>query len=102
MTTLRDFLNWFEGFSDNIELTPNEKQWAKIRERIGALNENESPIVRPTQANMVEAGIGVEPSNVTDMLKQIENLKRTGAAAAGNGGGAAMDAGPPPAMVRRK
>lgn len=35
---LRDFLNWFEGFADNLGgKAPKPDQWAKIRERILAL-----------------------------------------------------------------
>jgi hypothetical protein len=37
MSDLRDFLNWFDGFAENIEKTPSAKQWAKIKERVGAL-----------------------------------------------------------------
>ena len=37
MNELRDFLNWFDGFVDNIEKTPNKKQWDKIKERVKAL-----------------------------------------------------------------
>ena len=37
MTDLRDFLNWFDGFAENIEKTPSPKQWAKIKERVAAL-----------------------------------------------------------------
>jgi len=37
MSDLRDFLNWFDGFAENIEKTPTAKQWAKIKERVGAL-----------------------------------------------------------------
>jgi hypothetical protein len=38
MSELRDFLNWFDGFADNIDKTPNTKQWAKIKERVLALH----------------------------------------------------------------
>lgn len=38
MSELRDFLNWFDGFADNIEKVPNAKQWAKIKERVQALH----------------------------------------------------------------
>ena len=31
---LRDFLNWFDGFSANVKGAPNRKQWKIIRERI--------------------------------------------------------------------
>jgi len=35
--SLRDFLNWFEGFSDNIEKAPTERQWGKIVAKIADL-----------------------------------------------------------------
>ena len=28
--SLRDFLNWFEGFAENIEAAPTAKQWQRI------------------------------------------------------------------------
>ena len=37
MSDLRDFLNWFDGFAENIDKTPNTKQWGKIKERVTAL-----------------------------------------------------------------
>ena len=37
MNDLRDFLNWFDGFAENIDKTPTAKQWTKIKERIAAL-----------------------------------------------------------------
>lgn len=37
MSELRDFLNWFEGFSENIGKQPKPDQWEKIKTRIMAL-----------------------------------------------------------------
>jgi hypothetical protein len=37
MTELRDFLNWFDGFAENIDKTPNQKQWDKIKQRVAEL-----------------------------------------------------------------
>ena len=37
--SLRDFLNWFEGISENIEEAPTPAQWAKIHQRLMALKE---------------------------------------------------------------
>lgn len=55
MSDLRDFLNWFDGFSENIEAAPSEKQWAKIKDRIKALQA--APVdaynPRPTEAPTV-------------------------------------------------
>lgn len=39
MNDLRDFLNWFDGFAENIDKTPSAKQWAKIKERVAALRD---------------------------------------------------------------
>ena len=39
MSELRDFLNWFDGFAENIDKTPNTKQWTKIKERVLALKD---------------------------------------------------------------
>jgi hypothetical protein len=39
MSSLRDFLNWFEGFSENLDKAPTAKQWEKIKERILALKD---------------------------------------------------------------
>jgi hypothetical protein len=39
MSALRDFLSWFEGFSENLEKAPNAKQWEKVKERILALKD---------------------------------------------------------------
>ena len=39
MTDLRDFLNWFDGFAENIDKRPSAKQWAKIKERVAALRD---------------------------------------------------------------
>lgn len=35
--SLRDFLNWFSGFSENIDGAPNEKQWGRITAKIAEL-----------------------------------------------------------------
>lgn len=32
--TLPEFKAWFEGFTETMEGPPNEKQWARIQERI--------------------------------------------------------------------
>lgn len=37
MNDLRDFLNWFDGFAENIDKTPSSKQWTKIKDRVTAL-----------------------------------------------------------------
>lgn len=58
--TLGDFLNWFEGFSENIEGAPNPKQWQRIVEKLGALKastphvEIASPMHRPIEFVLAE------------------------------------------------
>ena len=38
MSSLPEFLAWFDGFSENIEGAPNAKQWERIKARIGKLS----------------------------------------------------------------
>lgn len=65
MTNLRDFLNWFEGFSENLDKAPNAKQWAKIKERLLALKdyaeaaEAAAPPVSTSVAVQAQASPGV-------------------------------------------
>lgn len=42
MTTLREFLCWFEGISENIEGAPTEKQWARISQKLSELKASAS------------------------------------------------------------
>lgn len=37
MSDLANFLAWFEGFAENIDGAPSEKQWGRIRDRIASL-----------------------------------------------------------------
>lgn len=56
MSDLRDFLCWFDGFSENIEKTPTARQWAKIKERVTALrNAPSAPDYGPTTSGLVDA-----------------------------------------------
>jgi hypothetical protein len=45
--SLRDFLNWFEGISENIEAAPTEKQWGRIKEKLLALKVETDGSVAP-------------------------------------------------------
>jgi hypothetical protein len=36
--TLAEFKAWFSGFTESMDSTPNEKQWARIRERVGEID----------------------------------------------------------------
>jgi hypothetical protein len=40
MDALRSFLDWFEGFSDNIGEAPNAEQWGKVKARIARLGDD--------------------------------------------------------------
>lgn len=101
-TALRDFLNWFEGISENIEAAPTEKQWARIKERIEKLKAaTASPPPAPiTEAIAMAAGPepGVAKPAITPdtaaLLKKVADMKRAGQSNAGaSGGGVAMNAG---------
>lgn len=99
---LRDFLNWFEGISENIEAAPTEKQWARIKERIDTLK---TATVSAPVAPQMAVSAGPEPgaagvpkpvvtADTAAILKQVEDMKRRGQASAGaSGGGIAMSAG---------
>lgn len=32
--TLQEFKAWFEGYTESLDSTPNEKQWKRIRDRV--------------------------------------------------------------------
>lgn len=36
--TLNEFKAWFEGFSETMDGAPNEKQWERIKTRVGEIN----------------------------------------------------------------
>jgi len=43
---LSEFKAWFEGFTDGIDSNPNEKQWAKIKEKVSTIRTDPtSPVV---------------------------------------------------------
>jgi hypothetical protein len=46
MDALKSFLDWFEGFSDNIGEAPNAQQWSKIVARIARLGEEVTEVPR--------------------------------------------------------
>jgi hypothetical protein len=50
MSGLRDFLNWFEGKSEDIEDAPTAKQWARIKEKLLALKAEVDANGDPVQA----------------------------------------------------
>ncbi len=37
--TLNEFKAWFEGFTESIEKQPTAKQWARITEQVGNIND---------------------------------------------------------------
>ena len=55
MNDLRDFLNWFDGFAENIDKTPTAKQWTKIKERIAALQGSAPTLPAPQPAKPAAA-----------------------------------------------
>lgn len=48
MSALRDFRIWFDGWVENIEQCPTQKQWERLRDRILALDTTAQP--EPQQA----------------------------------------------------
>lgn len=56
MTALKSFCDWFEGLEDILDgKLPNEKQWAKLIERVGRLradvgNGSATNVIRPEGA----------------------------------------------------
>lgn len=68
MSELRDFLNWFGGFAENITKTPSQKQWDKIKERVQALHNVKTdphlPLLTsspPNNGKLVEVQTAVTP-----------------------------------------
>jgi predicted glycoside hydrolase/deacetylase ChbG (UPF0249 family) len=80
MSTLRDFLNWFEGISENIEenKAPSPKQWARIKEKLLALRDSkEGQAVPAPVAAPVQAGVDPVPGGATVTAKWKETVKKT-------------------------
>jgi hypothetical protein len=36
--TLQEFKSWFDGFTENIEKIPSQKQWKRIQERVAEID----------------------------------------------------------------
>jgi hypothetical protein len=36
--TVAEFKAWFEGFTETLEVAPNEKQWERIKARVAEIN----------------------------------------------------------------
>lgn len=86
---LADFLSWFDGFSENIETAPNEKQWARVKERIAKIRTG------AVGSPQVTAPAGVpNPPPAADpaLLDKLAKMKQQGKTAAAPGG-QAMSAG---------
>lgn len=81
MSDLRDFLNWFDGFAENIDKTPNTKQWGKIKERVTALR-NAAPADEAQKlANVVKprpAPAPAKPAPSYPFIIDKENFARNG------------------------
>lgn len=39
MNNLRDFLNWFSGYAENVKKQPTPSQWARIKEKVRVLEQ---------------------------------------------------------------
>lgn len=70
MNALRDFLNWFDGFQENIETAPSEKQWGRVRERIEALRAADAASPSPPVPPIPQAAL-VPTSNPTPRTSEI-------------------------------
>jgi len=53
--SVQRFLDWFEGFSDNLEGAPDDEQWDKIKARIFALRDCAEPVYAPQAAAQTQA-----------------------------------------------
>lgn len=65
---LRSFLDWFEGFSENLEKPPNAKQWDRIRTRILALKSSpdvDAPVQQPKKAEPMQP-VKRKPANIDE------------------------------------
>jgi hypothetical protein len=48
MNNLHDFLTWFDGWSENIEKQPNDKQWARLCAKVAEVRKAEPvPVAVP-------------------------------------------------------
>ena len=55
MSDIKSFLDWFEGFAENIETVPTAKQWGRVLDRINNLNSAKPASGVPEAARRAEA-----------------------------------------------
>jgi hypothetical protein len=82
-----EFLLWFDGYCENIEAAPTDKQWARIKAAVDS--------IREPAAAQPPAPTGIPnppPAADPGMLKRLADLKAAGKSAAAPGG-QAMSAG---------
>lgn len=99
-TELRDFLNWFDGFAENIKKQPTAAQWTRVKQRFAEMRVGlASSPTNVSTAALAAAGAGLPlapPPPSPEVLKQLSEIKTKGRAAAAQGQfvGQAMSAGP--------
>ena len=77
MSDLRDFLNWFDGFAENIDKTPSSKQWAKIKDRVAALRD-EAPAITTMPASAKPNPPAKRPDPVYPFIIDKDNVAKNG------------------------
>lgn len=71
--SLRRFLDWFEGYAENIDKCPNDKQWQRIVSKITELQSapQESAAVEQAQAEPI-GGAGTTAWWKKQVLAELE------------------------------
>lgn len=73
MNNLRDFLNWFSGYAENVKKQPTPSQWARIKEKVRVLEQMAdagpeaaapAPVAKPTRMT--------KPSNAREWKAQYQ------------------------------
>lgn len=76
MSSLPEFLAWFDGFSENIEGAPTEKQWTRIKERIARLAPSEAlSTLQPRTAPVVAQIMAAAAPDPAIAAKSMLDLK---------------------------
>ena len=78
MSDLRDFLNWFDGFAENIEKTPTAKQWAKIKERVASLSADPVVLQSREVGQPKAAPPPPKPAPVYPFIVDTDNIAKNG------------------------
>lgn len=82
MSTFHDFLVWFDGWSENIEKQPNEKQWKRLCAKVAEMRAVEPvpaavPSVPPhgwpaVPAQSTQPAAPKQPSNEREWMSQFK------------------------------